>query len=268
MKNLDENKKIDGFNKTHINWTDLTWNPWTGCSKVSAGCKFCYIDNIEIQQGKDPKVVKRTSKMIFEKPLKVKTPSIIFTCSMSDFFHPDADQWREEAWEIIRKTPHHKYQILTKRPERIKECLPDSWCQANYKHVWLGVSVENNEPDVIDRIRILRQVPCEIRFISFEPLLDDIKLEKIQLEGIHWGIIGGESGKFKNGVIPQFRESKPQWFRNLRDILRDAGILIWFKQTGTFMKRRYNLKSKKGDDFMDIAPDLRLRERPDLNSYE
>ncbi|NDI98718.1 DUF5131 family protein [Flavobacterium sp. LaA7.5] len=262
MSKTENNLKIDGFNKTHINWTDLTWNPWTGCSKVSAGCKFCYIDNIEIQQGKDPKVVKRTSKWTFEKPLKVPTPSIFFTCSMSDFFHPAADEWRKEAWEIIRRTPHHRYQILTKRPERIRECLPDDWCQANYKHVWLGTSVENNDPKVIDRIRILREVPCEIRFISFEPLLDDVKLEKSQLEGIHWGIIGGESGKYVKGK-PQFREADPQWFRNLRDILKDAGVLVWFKQAGTYLAHKYKMKGK-GDALYQIPSDLRLRERPEF----
>ncbi|WP_412476974.1 DUF5131 family protein [Flavobacterium sp. TBRC 19031] len=256
--------KVDGFNKTHINWTDLTWNPWTGCSKVSAGCKFCYMDNFEIKNGRNPKVVKRTSKLVFEKPLKVLTPSVIFTCSMSDFFHPDADEWRKEAWDIIRRTPHHTYQILTKRPERIKQCLPDDWCRENYRHVWLGVSVENNEPSVIDRIRVLIEVPCEIRFISFEPLLDDIKLEPNQLDGIHWGIIGGESGVFKDGKVPLFREAKPEWFRNLKNTLQKAGVLVWFKQAGTFLARKYKMKGK-GDLLSQIPEDLRFRERPELN---
>lgn len=253
--------KIDGYNKTHINWTELSWNPWTGCSKVSAGCKFCYMDNIEVKQGKDPRVIKKTTWKNFEKPLKIDTPSFIFTCSMSDFFHPDADKWRKEAWEIIKKTPHHRYQILTKRPERIKECLPDDWCQANYSHVWLGVSVENNEPNVIDRIRILIEVKCQVRFISFEPLLDDIKLEKHQLDGIHWGIIGGESGRYKDGVIPLFREAKPEWFRNLKNTLKNAGVLVWFKQAGTHLAHKHKMKGK-GDELHQIPEDLRLRERP------
>lgn len=261
MKNLDENKKIDGFNVTHINWTDLTWNPWSGCSKVSQGCKFCYMDNFEIKNGRDPKIVKRTSKLTFEKPLKISTPSKIFTCSMSDFFHPVADEWRKEAWDIIKRTPHHTYQILTKRPERIKEHLPDDWCREYYSHVWLGVSVENNDPEIKDRIRILREVPCEIRFISFEPLLDDVKLEIDQLDGIHWGIIGGESGKFKNGKIPLFREANPEWFRNLVKTLKNAGVSVWFKQAGTHLAIKYKMKGK-GDLLSQIPQDLRLREMP------
>ena len=139
---------------------------------------------------------------------------------MSDFFHKDADEWRNDVWEIIKNTPHHTYLILTKRPERILECLPDDWCKENYRHVWLGTSVENNYPKVLERIKFLKQVPCRIRFISFEPLLDDIQISSEDLEGIHWGIIGGESGKNKNGITPLFRESKPEWFRNLRNKLK------------------------------------------------
>jgi len=257
------NEKINGFTMSKINWTDFSWNPWTGCSKVSAGCKFCYMNDIELGLGRDPKTVKRTGKATWEKPIKIKKPSIIFTCSMSDFFHQGADGWRNEAWELIKKTPHHTYLILTKRPERIKNNLPKDWCRENYKHVWLGTSVENNEPDVIDRIRILREIQCEVRFISFEPLLDDVKLEASQLEGIHWGIIGGESGKFKNGTIPQFREAKPEWFRNLVKTLKDAGVLVWFKQAGTYLARKNNMIGK-GEELFQIPPDLRLRERPDL----
>src|SRR5690554_953312 len=162
MKNFIKNQKINGFNKTLINWTDITWNPWTGCSKVSAGCKFCYMDDIEKNNGRDPKVVKRTLKGTFEKPLKINEPSLIFTCSMSDFFHPDADEWRKEAWDIIKRTPHHIYQILTKRPERIKDCLPDDWCGENYSHVWLGTSVEDRKSTRLNssHVRISYAVFC------------------------------------------------------------------------------------------------------------
>lgn len=249
------------FEKTKINWTDYSWNPWTGCNKVSAGCKFCYMEDIEINQGRDPKTVKKTSKMIWDKPIKLTEPSIIFTCSMSDFFHKDADEWRKEAWEVIRKTPHHTYLILTKRPERILENLPEDWCREKYGHVWLGTTVENNDPKVLERIKILKNVPCEIRFISFEPLLDDIQIDVKDLEGIHWGIIGGESGKYKDGVIPLFREAKPEWFRNLRDKLKEAGVAVWFKQAGSAIAHQFKM-SGKGDKLFQIPEDLRLRERP------
>lgn len=249
--------------KTKINWTDFSWNPWTGCNKVSAGCKFCYMDDIEKKLGRDPKMVKRTSFKSWNKPFEIKKPSLIFTCSMSDFFHPDADNWRAEAWEIIKKTQHHTYQILTKRPERIKDNLPDDWCKENYSNVWLGTSVENSDPKVIERVKILREIKCEKRFISFEPLIGEVKLQKEQLEGIHWGIIGGESGKYVNGK-PQFREAKPEWFRNLRDTLKEAGVAVWFKQAGTFLAHKYKM-SGKGENLFQIPSDLRLREMPKVN---
>lgn len=176
--------------KTKINWTEHTWNPWWGCNHVSAECDFCYIDDIMKKGGYDPKKVKRTSTATFNKPLKLPEPTIIFTCSMAEFFHKQADQWRDDAWEVIRKTPQHTYQILTKRPERILECLPEDWGNG-YPNVWLGVSVGSNEPKSIKRIDILKFIPCKIRFISFEPLIEDLKISSKKLIGIHWAIIGG-----------------------------------------------------------------------------
>lgn len=252
--------------KTKINWSGYTWNPWTGCSKVSEGCKFCYMDIFEEKKGQDPKVVKKNTYSAFYGPIIGKRRHeslLIFTCSMSDFFHPDADKWRDEAWDIIRKTPNHNYQILTKRPERIKECLPKDWCKEKFGHVWLGTSVENSDPKVLNRIQILKEIKCSYRFISFEPLLEEIKIDSKDLEGIHWAIIGGESGVYKNGTIPQFREAKPEWFRSLRDICKEAGVLVWFKQAGTHLARKYGM-SRKGEDLNQIPADLRLRERPEF----
>ena len=256
------------YAKTKINWIDFSWNPWIGCTKVSAGCKFCYMLSIEIKAGRDPRIVRRTCPMTWNKPLYISEPSKIFTCSMSDFFHEEADEWRDEAWEIIKKTPRHQYLILTKRPERIKDCLPKNLSPEFYSHVWLGGTVENDDPKVINRIKLLQEVPCKIRFISFEPLLEDIKLEPSQLKDIHWGIIGGESGKFKDGTIPLFREAKPEWFRNLVNILKEADVAVWFKQAGTYLAHKYDMKGK-GDKLDQIPPDLRIREFPkkwDINN--
>lgn len=250
-----------GYQKTEINWTDFTWNPWWGCHKVSSECDFCYIDEIMKKLGHDPKKVKRTGPYTFEKPIKLKSPQFIFTGSMSDFFHKQADQWRDEAWDIIRKTPHHTYLILTKRPERVLECLPEDWGEG-YPNVWLGVSVGSNEPKSIRRIDILKLIPAKIKFISFEPLVEDLKITPEKLKGIHWAIIGGESGKYVNGV-PQFREAKPEWVRNLKDICKAAGVLVWFKQAGTYLAHKYNMKGK-GELLNEIPEDLRLRERPDM----
>lgn len=156
-----------------IEWTDATWNPWMGCRKVSPGCKNCYMFREQKQYGNDPNLVRR-SKTKFNEPLKWKDPRKIFTCSWSDFFIEEADAWRDEAWEIIRKTPQHIYQILTKRPERITKCLPEYWNEIK-RWVWLGVSVENQKT-ANERIPIMLDTPAYIRFLSCEPLLERVNL--------------------------------------------------------------------------------------------
>lgn len=256
-KKLDSSKYVE----SKINWTGFTWNPWWGCNHVSSECFYCYIEEIMKKLGYDPKKVLRTGKGTFNKPLDLE-PTIIFTCSMSDFFHKQADQWRNEAWEIIKKTPYHTYQILTKRPERIIECLPPDWGEG-YPNVWLGVSVGSNEPKSIKRIDVLKSIPAKIKFISFEPLIEEIKITPDKIRGIDWAIIGGESGKYKDGTIPLFREAKPEWFRSLRDICKEAGALVWFKQAGTHLVHKYKMKGK-GELLSQIPEDLRLRERPPI----
>src|SRR6266498_5551388 len=119
---------------TGIAWTQRTWNPWHGCHKVSAGCKNCYMFREKRQYGQDPDVVVR-SKTTFNAPLKWKDSALVFTCSWSDWFIEEADPWRDEAWDVIRRTPHLTYQILTKRIERASSCLPKDW---PLKNVWLG----------------------------------------------------------------------------------------------------------------------------------
>src|ERR1700761_9152752 len=111
---------------TGIQWTNKSWNPWQGCRKVSAGCKFCYMFREKEKYGQNGSRIVR-SKTTFTAPLKWKDPSLVFTCSWSDFFIEEADEWRQEAWDIIKATPHLTYQILTKRPERIGMCLPADW---------------------------------------------------------------------------------------------------------------------------------------------
>lgn len=126
---------------TGIAWAECTWNPWRGCTKISAGCDHCYMYRDQARYGQDPRVVTR-SKTTFRDPFRWKTPKRIFTCSWSDFFHGSADPWRDQAWDIIRQTPHHTYLILTKRPGRIPRHLPSDWGDG-WPHVWLGVSVES-----------------------------------------------------------------------------------------------------------------------------
>jgi protein gp37 len=202
---------------SQIEWTEATWNPWHGCHKVSPGCAHCYMYRDKKRYGQDPSRVVR-GKTTFRLPLKWTDPRIIFTCSWSDFFIPEADKWRPEAWEIIRATPQHTYQILTKRPERILAQLSKHWPLPN---VWLGVSVEN--PRFYWRIAILREIPAFVKFLSLEPLLSP--MPDLPLDNISWVIVGGESG-------PECRPMKSEWACQIRDRCRDSRVPFFFKQWG------------------------------------
>lgn len=144
---------------------------------------------------------------------------MIFTCSWSDWFIEEADAWREEAWEVIRKSPQHTFQILTKRPELALDRLPKGWPLAN---VWLGVSIEDRKHG-LPRLNALRQIPAAVRFLSVEPLLED--LGEFSLNDIHWVIVGGESG-------PQFRPMKESWVDAVFENCKQAHIPFFFKQWG------------------------------------
>jgi protein gp37 len=202
---------------THIDWCDATWNPWQGCLKVSPGCQHCYMYADHKRYGQDPTQVRR-SKTTFNAPLNPawgKGPGT-FTCSWSDWFIEQADAWRPEAWEIIRRTPQRCYLILTKRPERIADHLPEGW---PWDHVWLGVSVET--PAYLWRADILRSIPAVGRFLSCEPLLAD--LGTINLDGIGWVIIGGESGQ-------GHRPMAIGWVESLAQQCTQAGVSLFIKQ--------------------------------------
>lgn len=214
---------------TAIDWTDATWNPWWGCEKVSPGCAHCYAERLMVSRGHEFKV-KRTSDATFRFPLKVKEPKLIFTCSMSDFFIEEADPWRPEVWDIIRRTPHLTYQILTKRPERIRQSLPPDWGRLGWPNVWLGVSVENNRHRW--RVDVLKSTPAAVRFVSAEPLLSPIDFEAFGFMGvIDWLIAGGESG-------PGFRPMDLDWARSLRDQCERSGVPFFLKQLGGWPDQR------------------------------
>ena len=205
-----------------IEWTDHTWNPWRGCRKVSAGCRNCYMFREQKRYGRDPSTVVRAARQTFTAPLRWSEPARVFTCSWSDFFIQDADPWRAEAWDIIRRTPHLTYQILTKRPQNIPARLPHDWGDG-WPNVWLGVSAENNLV-VTDRLNALASIPAVVRFVSAEPLLSPVRLSP-WLDRIHWVIAGGENG-------PGARAPEPNWFRYLRNQCRDADVPFFFKQWG------------------------------------
>lgn len=214
--------------KTHINWADATWNPWYGCTKVSPGCKNCYMFRDMTFYGRDPNTVTR-SKTAFNAPLKwmkskkLSPGSRVFTCSWSDWFHKDADQWRDEAWKIVKDTPY-VYLILTKRPERILDNLPADWGDG-YSNVWLGISAENQDM-YFKRWKYLSVVNAAIRFISYEPALGPLSIYWPTIIKPDWLISGGESDK----TDP--RPYNPDWFRMIRDECMKFGIAYWHKQHG------------------------------------
>lgn len=213
-----------------IEWTKHTWNPWTGCFKVSAGCKHCYMYREQNRYGNDPSQIKRTKPDTFNAPLKWnKTdPGLIFTSSWTDFFLPEADPaWRNEAWDIIRNTPNNTYQILTKRLDIADPLLmfPYDWGDG-WDNVWLGVSIENqNMADY--RVPKLLEMRATVRFLSIEPLLGPIKLADVHLNGIDWVIVGGESGSAATA-----RPMHPHWGRDLLHQCQERDVPFFFKQWG------------------------------------
>jgi protein gp37 len=224
--------------RSAIGWTEATWNPWYGCTKVSAGCDHCYMFRDMLRYGRDPETVTR-SKTRFRDPLKWKDGRVIFTCSWSDWFHKDADAWRDEAWQIIRDTPHHTYQILTKRPGRIARHLPADWGEG-YANVWMGTSVEH--PDTEFRIGQLLNIPARVRFLSLEPLLGPVELMPLRIQHyepsrqIHWVIAGGESGA-------NHRPLDLEWLRMIRNNCELSGVPFFLKQLGGWPDARAHDKA-------------------------
>ncbi len=209
---------------TGIAWTRRTQNFWAGCTKISPGCKNCYMFPILRRQGRDPTHLWRTET--WDDPIRwnaaaerLGTLDLVFTCSLSDFFHPGADRWRPEAWDVIRRCQNLRFQILTKRPLLIPERLPPDW-GIGYPNCWLGVSIESNS--FAWRVDVLRRIPARVRFISAEPLLGP--LQDLDLRDIHWLIVGGEFGT-------NFRRMDRDWARQLRDLAQMHGTAFFFKQS-------------------------------------
>lgn len=212
--------------KTKIEWTEQTWNPTTGCSKVSPGCKHCYAETMahRLQAMRAPGYQNGfdLSLMVdrLDQPMKRKKPTVYFVNSMSDLFHEKIpDNFIDMVFDVIEKTPQHTYQILTKRASRLPRYFGNRKLPAN---VWLGVSVENRKQGV-PRIAELRKVNADVRFLSIEPLLEDIG--ELYLKDIHWVIVGGESG-------PKARPMKEEWVENIRVQCEKQNSLFFFKQWG------------------------------------
>ncbi|CAO3430179.1 MULTISPECIES: phage Gp37/Gp68 family protein [Azospirillum] len=228
--------------ETQIEWTDATWNPVAGCSIESPGCKNCYAMEMarrleamgmEKYSGLTRQTGSRTvwNGVIREDidslkiPYKWKKPRKIFVNSMSDLFHERvSEEFILSVWHVMRETPHHNYQILTKRPKRMADIVS----RMNHDilpNVWLGASVEDS--NVVERIDHLRSAPAMIRFISFEPLIGPVGT--IDLNGIHWAIVGGESGR-------KARPVREIWIDEIYSQCVQAGTAFFFKQWGTWGK--------------------------------
>ena len=217
--------------KSPIEWTQATWNPVTGCTKVSPGCKHCYAERLAKRlQAMGVKKYANGFKVTLhedalEIPLRWKQPRIIFVNSMSDLFHEEVPlEFIRKVFAVMRQAHQHIFQVLTKRAERMAELAPLLEWPSN---VWMGVSVENQRYTY--RIDLLRQVPASVRFLSLEPLLGPIP--DLNLDGIHWVIVGGESG-------PGARPMKKEWVLEIRDQCIRAGVPFFFKQWGGVHKSR------------------------------
>lgn len=216
--------------QTKIEWTDATWNPIRGCTKISPGCAHCYAETFAerfrgvaghpYERGFDP----RTVPAKLAEPLRWRTSRMVFVNSMSDLFHQDvAEDYIRAVVRIMLLADWHAFQVLTKRSERMRDQLNGPLRHAGEAaNIWWGVSVENRR-DGLPRIDDLRAAPAAVRFLSIEPLLED--LGELDLSGIHWVILGGESG-------PGARPMHPEWVRAIRDRCRAADVPFFFKQWG------------------------------------
>lgn len=214
-----------------IEWTDATWNPVTGCDKISAGCKNCYAETFAerfrgvpghpFEQGFDLRLWPER----LELPLKWKQPRLIFVNSMSDLFHKDVpDDFIWKVFETMCKAKHHMFQVLTKRSERLYQWVANHFHLVP-KNIWLGVSVENHPATF--RIGHLQKAPAQIRFLSIEPLIGPVYLDESFLRGIHWVIVGGESGH-------RARKIDPEWVYNIRKQCLQYSVPFFFKQWGAY----------------------------------
>ncbi len=267
-----------------IQWTDATWNPWHGCTKVSAGCKYCYMFRDKERYGQDPTKVIRSGT--FNDPLRWlgktrKTSALInapqpgakiFTCSWSDFFIKDADEWRADAWKIIKETPQFTYQILTKRPERINDCLPEDWDEGHgYPNVWIGVSVENQEI-AAERMYHMCTFGAARKFLSVEPLLGQINLSQIKrrsatpnkefylIEAFDWVIVGGESGNDTGKYL--YRECDVAWIEQIIFDCKFNEVPVFVKQLGTHLAKKMKLSDRHGGNMEEWPENLQIRQFP------
>lgn len=252
--------------KSQIQWTDTTWNIARGCTKVDADCKFCYMMRDGDRWGYNGKEVVRT-KTVFNLPLKIKEtkskvwdgPILVFTSSLTDVFHEQIDPFRHEMWDIIRRRPDLIFQILTKRPERWKKCMPTDWGEG-WNNVWIGTST-GSDTAFFKRYSWLCEIPAKKRFLSIEPLHKRLPL-MINKEFVDWVIVGGESGN-ETGKWG-YRPCELEWIELIVRRCQKAEVPVFVKQLGTYLAKRYSLSDRHGGDIDEWPEHLRLRQMPKL----
>ena len=255
--------------RSSIEWTDATWNPVTGCSKVSPGCAHCYAEALTLRFKRGPSFLPSEHEVVLHPdrldiPKTWKRPRRIFVCSMSDLFHEDVpDAFIDRVLWTIRTNPRHTFQVLTKRSARMQEVIRDyNWAKQYralpIRNLWLGVSVENARWK--SRIQDLRGTPAAVRFLSCEPLLGplgELELEDdyhlIHRRGIDWVIAGGESG-------PGARPMRAEWARDVQLQCEEAGVPFFFKQWGGRTPRAGG-RLLAGVTFDQMPVDLKTRQR-------
>ena len=217
--------------RSSIEWTESTWNPVTGCTKISPGCAHCYAERmaLRLRAMGQPNYINGFKLTVHEHslelPLHWKKPRVIFVNSMSDLFHRDVpSEFIQRVFDVMRRASWHTFQVLTKRSQRLLDLDPEIDWPSN---VWMGVSVENW--DYTFRIEQLKQTSAHVKFLSLEPLLGP--LPNLPLDGINWAIVGGESG-------PGARPLKEEWVIDIRDQCQTAAIPFFFKQWGGVRKKR------------------------------
>lgn len=218
--------------QTKIEWAEITWNPVTGCSKVSEGCRFCYAESMAIRlQAMGIRKYKKGFQLAIhpdtlQEPFKWKKPRVVFVNSMSDLFHKDIPlEYLQKVFNVMQRNSQHIFQVLTKRADVLRNYDKKgllSW----HNNIWMGVTVENN--DVVDRVDKLRQTRAKVKFLSCEPLLE--ALPELDLHGIDWVIVGGESGK-------RPRPMKEEWVHDIREQCQAANVPFFFKQWGGINKK-------------------------------
>ena len=238
---------------SHIEWTEMTWNPVTGCIKISQGCKHCYAERMakRLHAMGSPRYAPRFKPMLQEDlidlPRKWKKPRTVFVNSMSDLFQEKVPvEFIQRVFKTMEECPQHTFQILTKRSERLLEVAPFlNWP----KNIWMGVSVENQA--VMDRVRHLSEVPATVRFLSCEPLIGP--LDELPLGKIHWVIVGGESG-------PKARPMERDWVQSIFRQCRKVEVPFFFKQWGGVRKDKTGRKlfGRTYDEMPPLASEVAL----------